>query len=263
MMYKKLFLILVLLSSYSSNAVEDESCLQINVSAHPNYPPFHWKEGDQLTGASIEISKRIFESLGVTANVGYQGPWKRVLRTAELGKIDFIPALKNSVERQQYLTFTKTAFSNNPVVVYMRKGESSNINRLSDLSTRLGSINAGDKHGDEIDSFIDQQSNMQHIMGIDHNFDMLSLKRTDYFVIGLFVAEDYIQANDLSEKFEVVLSFEGQLVHNAFTHAYAGKCPHIVEQFDHKLNELKRQGKITSALIEFNRQWLKKSKESR
>lgn len=254
---------LALCSSYSSIAVEDNFCRQINISTHPNYPPFHWKEGEQLTGASIDISKQIFAGLDITANVDYQGPWRRVLRSAELGKIDFIPALKNSIERQQYLTFTETAFSNNPVAVYMRKGEASNINRLSDLSTKLGSINAGDKHGDEIDSFIDQQSNMQHIMGIDHNFEMLSLKRTDYFVIGLLVAEDYIQANDLSEKFEVALSFEGQLVHNAFTHAYAGKCPHVVEQFDQKLKEFKQQGKVTSSLVEFNRQWLKKSKESR
>lgn len=68
------------------NIYATPSCQQITISAHPNYPPFHWRNGNTLTGASIEISEHIFAELGVKTHVVYMGPWKRVLKSAKDAK---------------------------------------------------------------------------------------------------------------------------------------------------------------------------------
>ena len=232
------------------------TCQSINISAHPNYPPFHWKDGDRLTGASIEISKQIFNSLGVKTNVLYEGPWKRVLQSAKAGKIDFIPALKMDYERSQYLVFTKTEFELNPVAVFVRKDSFEQVTKLNDLQDRFGSINAGDRHGADIDSFIDSQANMQSIQGIAQNFDMLRRNRTDYFITGWFVGMDYIRANKLEHEFDVALKFDGTVIHNAFSKPFAANCQVLVRAFEQKLVELKSQGRVKQAIYEFNELWL-------
>ena len=237
----------------------DDRCLTVNISSHPNYPPFHWKEGDTLIGASIDISRKIFDGLGVQVSVKYKGPWKRVLKSAQQGKIDFIPALKKNRERQEYLTFTTIDFESNPVAVFVRKGEMKNINGLNDLREKFGSINAGDRHGKDIDSFIAGQSTMQVVHGISQNFQMLERTRTDYFITGFFVGTDYLAANNLDNIFDVALKIEGPRVHNAFSHDFAMRCRHIVEGFEKALSELKHQGQVVKALSDYNDLWLSKT----
>jgi len=113
----KLIVFILIILFITPKAYSSEKCNSIKISAHPNYPPFHWEEYGQLKGASIDISKQIFERLGLNVEIQYVGPWKRVLINAEKGKIDFIPALKNSPERKKYLHFTQVEFSPNPVAI--------------------------------------------------------------------------------------------------------------------------------------------------
>ncbi|WP_171040763.1 substrate-binding periplasmic protein [Pseudoalteromonas phenolica] len=226
------------------------------MSAHPNYPPFHWRSGNTLTGASIELSEHIFSELGVKAHVVYMGPWKRVLKSAKDDKIDFIPALKKTSERRAYLEFTEESFAANPVAVFTRKGEIAQLNGLWQLSNSHGSINAGDRHGEQIDTFLKQQHNIQQIHGITQNFQMLKMKRVDYVLTGLLSAQSYLKSNALENQFDVVLKLNNYDVHNAFTLHFSKKCPEVVKQFNLRLRELKQQNKITPVLQDYQQVWL-------
>lgn len=232
------------------------NCQSITMSAHPNYPPFHWRNGNTLTGASIELSEHIFSELGVKAHIVYMGPWKRVLKSAKDSKVDFIPALKKTLERKTYLDFTKESFAANPVAVFTRKGEIVQLNGLWQLSRINGSINAGDRHGELIDTFLKRQPNIQRIHGIAQNFQMLSMKRVDYVITGLMSAQNYLRSNRLENKFDVVLQLDNYEVHNAFTQHFSKKCPQVVKQFNLRLNELKQQDKITPVLKHYQQVWL-------
>ena len=245
-MIRLLILLLSILATPYS--IADDACQNIIISSHPNYPPFHWNEGNTLTGASIAISKEIFEILGVNVEIIYVGPWKRVLRNAKNGKIDFIPALKKNLEREAYLRFTKEAFAPNPVAVFARTGEFEPLRGLVQLEGKLGSINAGDRHGSPIDSFILSQSSILRLSDTEQNFHMLERKRIDYFITGYHTGTDYIQFNNLDDKFEAILVYYQPVVHNAFTHQYAKKCKYIVDAFNVKLSEFHRNGRITAAI---------------
>ena len=211
-----------------------------------------------MSGASIGISRQIFEDLGITVNITYEGPWKRVLKSAQQGKIDFIPALKKNLERQAYLTFTSVDFASNPVAVFVRKGELQNVSAIEGLSDKNGSINAGNRHGSDIDRFVEKQLTMQHIHGISQNFKMLELFRTDYFITGLFVGTDYLAANKLEQKFDIALKINGPKVHNAFTHAFADSCQQVVVEFEQALRVFKHQGRVRKAISEYNNIWVSK-----
>ena len=248
--------ILGLLILLSTQIVAKEKCSQVIISSHPNYPPFHWRIDDRLVGASIDISKQIFAELKVSSHVVFAGPWKRVLKSAKDEKIDFIPALKNTTERRQFLRFSNESFASNPVAVFMRNSDSLKPKTLNDLHGLFGSISAGDKHGEPIDSFLKQQNNLQNIHGIAQNFQMLTLKRTDYFIDGYYAAQNYLKVNNVRNDFKVAILFNEPKVHNAFSKTYAAKCPEVVEQFDRRLKLLKKSGAVDAAISKYNDKWL-------
>ena len=172
------------------------SCERVIISAHPNYAPFHWAQGESLTGASIHTATDILNHLGVLWEVQHSGPWKRVLKEAHDGSIDLIPALKRTPEREAYLTFTRTPFFDNPVGVFRLRGNKP-ISDLQELDGLIGSINAGDKHGTAIDTFLAHQ-NVVQVKGIRESFQMLDKGRVDYYVIGGRVAHSFLQENNLA-----------------------------------------------------------------
>lgn len=260
----KEFLIIctMLVMAYFQVALADPvNCLSVKVSAHPNYPPFHWKKQDTLVGASIDISRKIFENLGVEVIVSYEGPWKRVLLSARQEKIDFIPALKKISDRQEYLQFTQNEFSTNPVAIFVKKGKAKIPASLEDLVGLYGSVNAGDKHGDKVDSFVSNQSNMQFINGLEQNFGMLKRGRTDYFITGFYTGYDYLKANELDNDFEAAFNINGLKVHNGFAIGYAKECDSIVKGFDAQLSQLLREGEIEKIINKHHESWLGISKE--
>lgn len=232
----------------------EQACRQVVISAHPYYPPFHWQQDGVLTGASIEISKEIFKRLGVKAEVSLEGPWKRVLKAAKDGKVDFIPALKNSPERNQYLSFTPTAFHYNPVAVFMRASDKLSVDSLEQLSGLFGSISLGDKHGEEIDTFINSQPNMQKIKGLEANFKMLLLDRTDYFIGGYYTGLDHLHGNRMKHQIRVAKVFEQTEVHNAF--AKNSHCHYLLADFDQQLQGLVKQGKVGQIIQKYEKRWL-------
>ncbi|MDM7859438.1 transporter substrate-binding domain-containing protein [Alteromonas sp. ASW11-36] len=252
-MDKLFLLILIIIVALPSFA--DEQCRSITISAHPNYPPFHWREGDSLAGASIDISKGIFRRLGLNVYVKYVGNWQEVLNSAKRNDIDFIPALKNNSERQQYLHFTQESFAANPVAFYVRAAELLDVDQMDDLAGKLGSINAGDSHTEAIDAFLLSQPQVQAIEGLAKNFRMLLERETDYFVTGYLVGNEYIEASSIEHEIRPAIVIQGPEVHNAFTHEYAKTCPNVVTEFEQRLASEKQLGMIASAIKYYGLQW--------
>ena len=57
-------------------------CTRVVFSANPDYPPYHWAEGDRIVGASVALTGRILDELGVQWEAKFVGPWPRVLKSA-------------------------------------------------------------------------------------------------------------------------------------------------------------------------------------
>ena len=240
--------------SLASNVTPSlKSCDEIIVSAHPDYAPFHWVEDGQFIGASIDITGSILTSMGVTWRAEYIGPWKRVLQEAYSGDVDLIPALKKTTEREQFLSYTNSHFYNNPIAIYARAtSESRKVKGLEDLNGLLGSVNAGDSHGENVDAYLSVQNVMQ-VRGLSQNFEMLRMGRTDYFVIGKQTAESYLQNEGLKTQFEIVLEIDNAVVHHAFSKR--SSCLYLKDEFDRRLKQMVSSGEVENAINTYKERW--------
>lgn len=235
----------------------DLQCEQIRISAHPNYPPFHWVQDGKLVGASIEITTKILDELDIKWTTHYVGPWKRVLHQAESGNIDLIPALKISEERQRFLTFTPTPFYNNPIAVFsLNSSVLGDVDELADLKGLAVSINAGDKHGNLIDSFL-VENNVVEVIGLAENFRMLELERVDYFVTGKQTALAYLNSTQQTDKFKIALEINNAQIHHGFSKR--STCAHLVDAFSEKLAQKSENGDIIRAIEYYKHYWFERA----
>lgn len=237
-------------------ANETMSCEEVVVSAHPNYAPFHWEENGEIVGASIAITGQILDEMGIAWRTEYVGPWKRVLQRAYSGKVDLIPALKRTAEREEFISFTNTIFYSNPVAVYRKNDiDAIALDSLDALDGLIGSVNAGDSHGKTIDSFLSVQDVAQ-IKGIKENFEMLKMGRTDYFVIGKHTAQSFLNSNALTDEFKIVLELSNAVVHHGFSKR--SPCAYLMPEFDSRMARKIEDGDVQFAIEHYKSIWLER-----
>ncbi|MBT6341189.1 MAG: PAS domain S-box protein [Desulfobacula sp.] len=104
----------------------------IRIGGPRSFPPFHYyeKEGD-LKGISADYIITIMDQLGVKVIVKQNLPWPEVLEQAKTGKIDLIPCIAKTHERENFLSFSAPYLSF-PLVIITRN-DSSFIGGIEDL----------------------------------------------------------------------------------------------------------------------------------
>ena len=178
-----------------------QECKKIVISADPAYPPLHWYDGTTLQGASIEITTRILDDLGLPYEVRYVGPWKRVLLNAERGAIDMVVSLKNIPERRDYLEFTSNVAFANPIAVFVPRASNFKYAKWQDLKGKRGGVTLGNKFGNGFDEFMDAQLTTDAAPTPESNFKKMALGRIDYFITGFYTGMAYILEHDLETEF--------------------------------------------------------------
>lgn len=237
---------LFLASTFLGN-VAYASCEEITISGHPNYPPYQWKHGDQIIGASIDIAREILKDENIKINTPYVGPWKRVLREAERGNIDMIVALKNTSERRSYLHFNDSPFYINPFVVWVPAGHEFYFEKWEDLIGKQGGKNLGDRYGGDFDHFLKEKLTVTASNSVASNFKLLAHNRNEYYIHGLYPGMAYITLNGLTDKFVALdKTINDGYIHNAFSKK--SKCRGLTKLFNMRLKEMMETGKTKAAM---------------
>ena len=112
----------------------------IRIGGPISFPPFHYydKEG-VLKGISADYIYTMMKYLGLQVEVQRNLPWSEVLRMAQTGKIDLIPCIAKTAERETYLSFS-TPYLSFPLVIISRK-DAPFIGGIEDLyGKKLASI---------------------------------------------------------------------------------------------------------------------------
>ncbi len=93
----------------------------IRIGGPRAFPPFHYVDDQgHLKGISADYIVAILSKLGVKLEIQKNLPWPEVLDNAKSGKIDLIPCVAKTVDRQIYLTFS-TPYLSFPLVILSRK----------------------------------------------------------------------------------------------------------------------------------------------
>lgn len=231
------------------------TCDEVVYTAHPKYPPFHWAQDDRIVGLSNDIAQSIFQRLGIKARSAHVGPWKRVLKEAKNGNIDLVLGLKNTPERQTYLSFTTTPLLDNPVSVFVAKGKTFPFKGWEDLIARHGVLNAGDRFGPQFDQFVTSNLSIQRIHGLEPSFRMLTLGRADYFITGKYPGQAFLRTSDLKDKIETLSHdvLDGQI---DFGFVTSSPCAKYITAFEQELLKLYQQRHTQNLFDKYWGLWL-------
>ena len=229
-------------------------CTRVVFSANPDYPPYHWAEGDRIVGASVELTGRILDELGVAWEARFVGPWPRVLKSAEHGEIDLVLSLKPTPERQAYLDFTRSPSFPNPMAVFTARERPLKFDAPEDLVGRRGGRTAGDRFGDAFDRFAAQQLALEDADSLGVNFNKLAAGRIDYVVTGLYTG----RAQLLRTGLEARVAPLPRLVNEGFVHhgfSRRSPCMALLAAMDARLQAAQRNGLATRLLEEALQRW--------
>jgi polar amino acid transport system substrate-binding protein len=233
-------------------------CTRVVFSANPDYPPYHWAEGDRIVGASVALTGRILDELGVPWEARHVGPWPRVLKSAEFGQIDLIVSLKPTPEREAYLVFTRSPAFPNPMAVFTTKAKLLKFESPQDLVGKRGGRTAGDRFGDAFDRAAETVLTLEDADSLGINFQKLAAGRIDYVVTGLYTGRAQLAQMGLADRIAPLPHPVNQgTIHHGFSRR--SPCAALLEQVDARLAEATRRGLPTRLLEEALLQWNQRS----
>lgn len=229
-------------------------CSRVVFSANPDYPPYHWAEGDRIVGASVVLTGRILDQLGVAWEARHVGPWPRVLKSAEHGQIDLVLSLKPTPEREAYLVFTPAPAFPNPMAVFTTKARPLHFEQPQDLAGKLGGRTAGDRFGDAFDKLAAQALTLEDADSLGVNFQKLAAGRIDYVVTGLYTGRAQLLQMGLAERIAPLrrLVNEGS-IHHGFSRRSA--CVALLDAVNAGLVAARREGLEQRLLEDALQQW--------
>ncbi len=234
------------------------ACKEITVSAHPNYPPYHWYDGKKFRGATVESLQKIFKEKSISIKFSYKGPWKRVLLSAKEGDVDLILGLKNSNDRRSYLKFTTEPFFENPFAVFVRKDSPKSYEGIESLKSQRGLFNLGDRYGDDFDLYIKNHLNETRVKSITQAFNLLLEKRFDYYVTGLYTGSFFLLRNQKYQHIKFVKPYVNKgYVYHGFSKK--SSCLKYYQFLNEKLLGNRKSGASYDLIEKYKKIWLREN----
>lgn len=247
------FLAVLAMTAFTATAMA-EPCSRVVISAHPDYPPYHWAQGDRIVGASIALTGRILDEMGVPWEARHVGPWPRVLKSAEYGRIDLVVSLKPTPERERYLAFTQAPAFANPMAVFAAKDHPFGFTGPGDLVGKRGGRTAGDRFGDSFDRFAQQSLSLEDAETLGVNFQKLAAGRIDYVVTGLYTGRAQLLQSGLADRLGPLSPpINEGFVHHGFSRL--SPCASLVDEMNARLAAARREGLDQRLLEEALKAW--------
>ena len=112
---------------------------KIVLGIFPHYPPIDFKDkNNNYVGLSADFINLIEKKLNFKFKIKYDDNWDKILDYIKTGDVDCIPTITNTVERREFIRFTKTYFTM-PNVIITRK-DATGINSMDELKNKVVAI---------------------------------------------------------------------------------------------------------------------------
>jgi len=179
---KKLCFVLVLWLGLSNGAALAKECKKVTLTGPPGSAPSSWTLEGKLVGAAVEFVEGISRAAGLTqVEVRAFPTWTESLQAVYRGEVDVIFSANWSEERERYLDYVRPSMSSQFLNIVVRRGETFDLNKLEDLTTRPGAAPAGDGYGDgHFGTFVKKNLKLQRAPNTAQAIDLLLEKKVDY-----------------------------------------------------------------------------------
>ena len=236
-----LFLLMLLLWSEQSQSKQNPQTLI--ASGHGEYPPFMYRKGNEIVGVGVDITKLIFDQLGIKVEAKYVGSWSRVQRKAKAGTIDLIVGIYKTRERETYLAYPSEPYIAEPVGLFYHHSNKINYTQWADLVGKKGATVLGESFGQEFDNYAIKHLSIQRLSGITQSFRMLERNRLQYSIYALYPG--LIKIIDAGMEGQIIVSPNHISTQDAFQ-AFSKKSQYIkhIDYFSQKVKALKKNGTV-------------------
>ncbi|MBI9108275.1 MAG: transporter substrate-binding domain-containing protein [Spirochaetales bacterium] len=149
-------------------ASEDEGGL-LRIASEPDYPPFCIvDENGEADGFSVELFKEAAKVMGLNAEIKV-GTWNDIKEELSEGRIDALPMVGRSPEREEYYDFT-FPYHTMHGAVFVRKG-TDGIKSIEDLENKTILV----MKGDNAEEYVNRVNLSPHIVTTENYFEAFEL----------------------------------------------------------------------------------------
>lgn len=193
-----LFTTLLSVSLYSKNTIHSASEL--------DYPPFAVvKEGNIADGFSVDILKASLKAMGYDVDF-YVGPWDTIRNDLKEGKIDVLPLVGRTPERESYFDFSFPYLTMHGAIFV--RNDTTDIKNVDDLKHKTILV----MQGDNAEEFVRREHISDHLVttkDYTEAFKLLASGEYDAVISQKLIGLNIIRQQDLDNIHVVGKRLEG------------------------------------------------------
>lgn len=195
------------------------------------WPPYQFRDGDQITGLSVETVEAVYDRMGIPIKTLKAFPWKRALEIFMTGHADALFSANFTKGREATSYYPTETLFDAPWVIWTRKDSS--IQTMEDLRGRRIGVVIGYSYTEEFWNFIETNCKIEKVTTDDINMNKLAMKRLDAvvaeygnarFLIDTMHLKDIVPHNDIVIKRDgLYIIFNRAQVDAAFVHQFSNE----------------------------------------
>lgn len=241
-------------ASDSSNADASTSTLDtikkngyITMSTNAEFEPFEYKDGEEITGIDVDISKKVAEKLGVELKIN-DVAFDSLIPELTSGKADFVAAgMTANDERRKNVDFSDNYFDAGQAIIVKKD---STIKAAQDLNGKKVGVQTGTTGdiyctNEDGTSAVKVGSVERYNKGMDAVSDLIA-GRLDAVVIDNFPADKFVSKNS-----DQLVKLNEMLTEEQYAIAVKKGNTELADQINQVLKEMKDSGELQKVLDKY------------
>ncbi|HZH28154.1 MAG TPA: transporter substrate-binding domain-containing protein [Azospirillaceae bacterium] len=250
---------LVAVITVASSSALAQECKTVKISGHPQFPPLIWEEGASMSGAGIEMAKRVFGDLKIPIEIVSLGAYQRALDQFKAGEIDLIPGIYHFPAREEFTTFVSPPFAKDPAHAWVKKGAKP-VETKEQLTGLRGLKVRGFLFGSEFDSFASAKLDLGDSDNINSAFKMVDAGRVDYFLVSDFSGRSGLASSDLAKDAVVRAPFIANTAAVHFGFSKKSPCATLAAKVGERIQAMVASGEAEKIVERGFADWAAKTK---
>lgn len=232
----------------------EDTCTQIVMTGHPDYPAMAYRTDDRIDGAAPALVSAIAANLDVPLVSKYMGSWSEAQTATREGKADMIVGVYRNDEREKYLDYAEPAFAYDTVVVFVAADKPFDFRGQEDLVGKKGAANKGESFGAEFDKYIEDELTVARTDGVAAALSELIDGNADYVVSAYYPGTAEVERLGLENE---IVALEPELLSAELFVAFSKKspCKTLASKFGEGIEEMTTDGRFQEMVQDATTEW--------
>ncbi len=229
-------ILFLLLFIHGPSKAEPLQCKKVVISGEPGWPPYSYMKEGHLTGASVDLARRLFHELNIPVEVRAISDQRELEHQLRRGHVDLLVATYDLPKYEKIARLVLPHYFADSLGIIVPSGEYFQFSDWHDLMGRIGVTPSNNQLGREFTRFAEKNLNITSIGNLRYDFRKLNRGEYEYIVgsAQLLAAGINWYGNDSVEFLPMLVGAED--VYMGFSHA--SPCKGYTAYFRTRLAEL-------------------------